>query len=114
MSELSVKALETRKDSQILFNRRRTINFASSLKFWTPVFSQVNIVQELVQNPSISFVDTVQHLNALKNILQELRTTLPQEVSQKALTNDAWWGIDVNRRIGRKRKCLLSPLKTRD
>ena len=100
MSELSVKALETRKDSPILFNRRRNFNFVSSLKFWTPVFSQVDIVKKRLQNPSISFVDAV----SISMLSRTFCRNFVLRFHKWFLKRRIWWGIDVNWRIRRKRK----------
>lgn len=74
------------------------------MKFWTPVLSQVDIVEKVLQDPSISFVDVVKHLHALKSCLQEFCTTLPEEAAQKAIELCDAWGIDVDRGLRRKKR----------
>lgn len=101
---------ESRAQSEALLKSILTFEFLASLSFWTLVLRKIDIVQKRLQSPAMTFADAYEDLQALAAWLQENRESCAQEAVNKSKDLCDIWGLEINIKRVRRKKCMPGEL----
>ncbi len=95
---------DTRTDAENLLQNILTFNFLVLLYFWQYVLEKIKRVQKRLQDPTMNFKDAALDIESLENEFKKHRENLCRDAVETAKTKCAEWGIEVERRIRRRRR----------
>ena len=103
LSDDKSQTSETRSDANILLENILNFNFIVLLYFWNYILGKIDRVQKRLQDPTMNFSNAASDLESLEIELNKIREDFCQEAVENAKTKCVEWGIEVNRRIRRRR-----------
>lgn len=95
---------ETRSDAEQLQTCILNFNFTVLLHFWNVILGKIDRVQKRLQDPTMNFKEAATDIESLEQEFVKLRDDLSQAAVENAKTKCTAWGIEVGRRIRRRRK----------
>ena len=95
---------DTRSEAQILLAAILKFEFFVLLQFWNTILGKLDRVQKRLQDPSMNFKDAAADLNGLQHNLATDSDKLCLDATENAKIRGTDWGIDVERRIRRRRR----------
>ena len=95
---------ETRSDAEQLQTCILNFNFIVLLHFWNVILGKIDRVQKRLQDPTMNFKEAATDIESLEQEFVKLRDDLSQAAVENAKTKCTAWGIEVGRRIRRRRK----------
>jgi hypothetical protein len=104
LSEDSTMTPETRSDAEQLQTCILNFNFIVLLHFWNVILGKIDRVQKRLQDPTMNFKEAATDIESLEQEFVKLRDDLSQAAVENAKTKCTAWGIEVGRRIRRRRK----------
>ena len=110
LSEDSTMTPETRSGAEQLQACILKYNFIVLLQFWNTVLGKIDRVQKRLQDPTMNFKEAATDIESLEQEFIKLRDDLSQAAVENAKTKCTAWGVQVDRRI-RKRKRMPGELK---
>ena len=104
LSEDSTMMPETRSGAEQLQTCVLNFNFIVLLHFWNVILGKIDRVQKRLQDPTINFKEAATDIESLEQEFVRLRNDLSQVAVENAKTKCTAWGIEMDRRIKRRRK----------
>ncbi|KAG8234733.1 hypothetical protein J437_LFUL000968 [Ladona fulva] len=95
---------ETRSGAQQLQACVLNFNFIVLLQFWNAVLGKIDRVQKRLQDPTMNFKETATDIESLEQEFVTLRDGLSQAAVENSKTKCSTWGIEVDRRIRRRKR----------
>ena len=99
----SVK-LWIRGDAGRMLHNIMSFNFVTLLHFWHAILVKIDRVQKRLQDPKMNFKEASNDIEALQMTLTQDRNTICKTALQKGRELCEKWGIEINRRIRRRRR----------
>lgn len=104
LSEDSTMTPETRSGAHQLQACVLNFNFIVLLQFWNAVLGKIDRVQKRLQDPTMNFKEAATDIESLVQEFVMLRNDLSQTAVENAKTICSTWGIEVDRRIRRRKR----------
>lgn len=104
LSDDKNQTIDTRTDAENLLQSILSFNFIVLLYFWHYFLGKIERVQKRLQDPTMNFKDAALDIESLEKKLKKNREVLCREAIETAKIRCAEWGIEVERRIRRRRR----------
>lgn len=104
LSEDRNQSVDTRTEAERLLANILEFNFLVLLYFWNDILRRIDRVQKRLQDPSMNFKDAASDLEALEIQINSMRDDLCDCSVNSAKTRCAEWGVEIQRRIRRRRQ----------